>query len=342
MKNDNIKVITFGELMLRLTPPQNLRIIQTKTYNSCFAGSEANVAVSLRNLGVDSSFITSLPTNNLGIAALSQLRFYGVNTTHILQKNGRLGIFLVEEGYSQRASTVLYDRENSVFSKSKKDDFNWSTIFESYDWFHFSGITPALSEELADICETALIEAKRKGLNVSCDLNYRSKLWDKNNASLTMRRYMPYIDVLIGNEEDAKTIFGYDYTNDDSKEVDISEYERIMVDLHNKYRFKKIYFTLRESINSNINEWSSVGYDGLKLYKSRKYSINVLDRLGAGDSFSASIIYGEVKKFDTQHIIDFATASSCLKHSIHEDFNNVSVEEICDLLNGISSGRIKR
>lgn len=337
-----MRIITFGELMLRLTPPQNLRIIQTKNFNSSFAGSEANVAVSLANLGINSCFVTSLPSNNLGNTALSHLRFYGVETTYILQKPGRLGIYLVEDGFSQRPSTVLYDRENSVFSKSTKLDFDWDKIFDSSDWFHFSGITPALSVELPDICEEALIKAKKLGLTVSCDLNYRNKLWNKEEASRVLNRYMKYIDVLIGNEEDAKIIFGFDYSTKDSQNIQIDHYESIIRNINEKHGIKKIYFTLRESINATRNKWSSIGFDSGKIFVSRKYDIDILDRLGAGDSFSAGIIYSEINKFSMQQTVDFATAASCLKHTIHEDFNIVTLDEVKSLMDGTGSGRIKR
>lgn len=337
-----MKVVTFGELMLRLSPPNNQRILQSKSYCSSYAGSEANVAVSLSMFGIASKFITALPDNIIGKTAMSQLMSHGVDTSDILHLDGRIGIYFVESGYSQRPSSVIYDRNNSVISNTKISDFNWNSLLESYDWFHFSGITPALSKELAFICEQALMEAKKLGLTVSCDLNYRNKLWSKEEASRVMKRYMKYIDVLIGNEEDAKIIFGFDYTTQDSQNINLNDYESIMREIHKVYGIKKIYFTLRESINATRNKWSSIGFDGELFFVSRKYDIDILDRLGAGDSFSAGIIYSEINKLPTQEIVDFATAASCLKHTIHEDFNIVTLDEVKSLMNGKETGRIKR
>lgn len=337
-----MKVVTFGELLLRLTPPSNQRILQSKCFNSSYAGSEANVAVSLSSLGITTSFITALPDDIIGKTALSQLRFHGVETSDIIFNDGRIGIYFVESGYSQRPSKVIYDRKYSVISNTNTSDFNWSLLLASYDWFHFSGITPALSEDLATICEEALIEAKRLGLTVSCDLNYRKKLWSKEEASCIMSRYMKYIDVLIGNEEDAKIIFGFDYSTKDSQNIQIDHYESIIRNINKKHGIKKIYFTLRESINATRNKWSSIGFDSGKIFVSRKYDIDILDRLGAGDSFSAGIIYSEINKYSMQQTVDFATAASCLKHTIHEDFNIVTLDEVKSLMDGTGSGRIKR
>jgi len=328
--------------MLRLSPPDNNRIMQSKSFNSSYAGSEANVSVSLSRFGIQSKFISALPSNIIGHTALSQLRYHGVDTSDILFKEGRIGIYFVESGYSQRPSLVVYDRKSSVIANTKTTDYNWKTIFESNDWFHFSGITPALSKELSQACENALIEAKKMGLRVSCDLNFRNKLWSKEKASSVMRRYMKYIDVLIGNEEDAKIIFGFDYTDNDSQKVKINEYEIIMKEINKNYGIKKIYFTLRESISATKNHWGSIGYDGEEFFLSNKYEIEILDRLGAGDSFAAGIIYSEINDFSTQKSINFATAASCLKHTIHEDFNIVTLEEVFDLMNGPGTGRIKR
>lgn len=337
-----MKVLTFGELMMRLMVPNNFRFKQAKSFEVSYAGSEASVAVSLSNYGIDAGFITVLPNNDFGKTACSYMQFHGVDTSKILFHDGRMGLYFVESGFSNRATKVVYDRANSVISQIKIDDIKWDEVFEDYDWFHFSGITPALSDELVYICEVALKEAKKQNIIVSCDLNYRGKLWSESKASNLMQKYMSYIDILIGNEEDAKIIFGLKYENSNSDKVDLEEYKLIMNDIKKRYKFDKIYFTLRESIDASHNFWSSIGYDGNGYFVSSKYDINILDRLGAGDSFSAGVIFGEINGLNVQETIEFATAASCLKHTIREDFNIVTKEEVFDFLNNNNHGRIKR
>lgn len=337
-----MKVVTFGELLLRLNPQFNKTIFQADSFDISYAGSEANVAVSLSNFALNSILISALPNNELGVAAISKLKMHGIDTSKIVIKEGRIGVYFVEMGFSQRASKVIYDRSNSVFSNVRIDDFDWNQIFRDTDWFHFSGITPALSEEMPYICEKALIEAKKRGLKISFDINFRSKLWPKEQASLIMLRYMKYIDVLIGNEEDVKVVFGLNYSDYDTYSIDTIQYSNLLKSISDTYNLKKIYLTLRESISATRNIWSSIAISEGKIVRSRKYEIDIIDRLGAGDSFSAGVIYGELMNYDTSKVLDFATAASCLKHTIHQDFNLVSIEEIMELMNSNGSGRIQR
>jgi 2-dehydro-3-deoxygluconokinase len=336
------KVVTFGEIMLRLNPGERKKFLQTMSFNSSYAGSEANVAVSLSSLGLESYFLTKMPENDLGKSAISTLRYYGVNVDKIKFASGRLGIYFVETGASQRPSQVIYDRKNSVFSNSCIADYNWEKIFEDIDWFHFSGITPALDEKLEAICLEACKVAKEKNLKVSCDINYRGKLWSREKASHVMKQFMPYIDILIANEEDAKVIFGYESDLNQSTNLNDETYVSIIKDIFKENNFEKIFFSMRESYSSSRNGWSGLAYDGETIYKSKKYEIDIVDRLGAGDSFAAGVIYCELKKFKTREQLEFSVASSCLKHSIQNDFNLSTEQDILALLNSDGNARINR
>lgn len=338
------KVVTFGELMLRLQPEGYLRISQADKFQATFAGAEANVAVSLANFGEDVFFVSKIPDNLIGQAAVNSLRKYGVDTSFIKREGERLGLFYLEKGASQRPSVVNYDRKNSAVALSESGDFDWDKIFEGVSWFHFTGITPALSDSLADICMDALKIAKRLGITVSCDINFRSKLWTKEKASSVMSRIFEYVDIAIANEDDISDVFNICFDDIDTQNGVLSQkgYEYIARQLTEKFNLKMTAITLRESISANDNKWSALLYDGQDFYNSKQYLIHIVDRVGGGDSFGAGLIYALKNGFDSQKAIDFAVAASCLKQTIEGDYNQVSVQEVMTLANGSSTGRIKR
>lgn len=338
------KIICFGEIMLRLNPIRNLRFLQADSLNASYSGSEANVAVSLANYGLDSAFISKIPNNELGQSAINSMRKYGVDTNLISRGGERLGIYFVEKGASQRPSKVIYDRKYSAIAMSSYDDFNWSKIFEDCEWFHFSGITPALGDNVAETCIRACKEAKKNNIKISCDLNYRNKLWTSKKALEVMTKLMEYVDVLIGNEEDAEKIFGIkaDDVDKNFSNIDINSYKSVSKKLKDKFDLELVALTLRESISADRNLWSGLMYDGEKYYLSNKYDINIVDRLGGGDSFAAGIIYSMINGYEPENIINFAVASSCLKHTIEHDFNLITVNEVEALIKGDESGRVQR
>ncbi len=343
--NNTVKrVITFGEIMLRLAPEGYTRFVQAEKYEATFGGSEANTAVSLANFGIDVSFVTRLPQHEIGQAAVNSLRRFGVDTSHIARGGGRVGMYFLEKGAAQRPSKVIYDRVYSSIAESSSSDFDWNSIFEGTQWFHFSGITPALGKNTAAACMEACKAAKQKGLTVSCDLNYRKNLWSKEEAGKVMSALMPYIDVCIANEEDAANVFGIHAggTNVDTGKINHDGYKDAAKKLKDRFGFKKIAFTLRESISANDNNWSAMLYDGNDFYFSRKYAVHIVDRVGAGDSFAAGLIYADLKHLPPQESINFAAAASCLKHSIEGDFNHASVDEVKKLAEGNESGRVLR
>ncbi len=337
-----MKVITLGELMLRLAPEGYLRFVQADKFNVTFGGGEANVAVSLANFGCDSSFVTKLPAHEIGQAAVNGLRQYGVDTSHIVRGGERIGIYFVEKGASQRASKVLYDRANSAFALSHQEEYDWS-IFEGADWFHFTGITPALGKDAAEVVLAACKAAKEYGVTVSCDLNYRQKLWTREEARKTMTGLMQYVDVCICNEDDAADVFGIKAKNTDSSagKLDKAAYVSVAEELKKTFGFKKVAITLRTSISANDNLWAGMLYDG-EAHFSREYAMHIVDRVGGGDSFSAGLIYALTKGEKAQDAVEFAVAASCLKHSIEGDYNHVSVEEVKRLAGGQGSGRVQR
>lgn len=339
-----MKVVTFGEIMLRLAPEGYLRFMQAEKYLATYGGAEANVAVSLANYGVPVDFVTKLPAHDIGQLAVNRLRFFGVGTDKIVRGGERVGIYYCEKGASQRPSKVIYDRANSSIATAKKGDFDWAKIFEGVDWFHFTGITAALSPEIAEICEEALIEAKKRNITTSCDLNYRKKLWTREQAGATMTKLCKYIDVCISNEEDAKDVFGICAENTDitSGKLDYEGYKSVARQLMAKFNFKYVAITLRESLSANDNNWAAMLYDGKEYYFSKKYAIRIVDRVGGGDSFGAGLIYALENKFDGQKAIEFAVAASCLKHTIEGDFNMVTVDEVLKLAGGDGSGRVQR
>ena len=338
------KVITFGELMLRLAPLGYYRFVQADTLGATCGGGEANVAVSLANYGMDAAFVTKLPKHEIGQAAVNSLRKYGVDTSLITRGGDRVGIYYLEKGASQRASKCIYDRAHSAIAEATSADFDWDKIFEGADWFHFTGITPALGANVAELCKEACKAAKAHGVKISCDLNYRGKLWTRAQARETMTELCKYVDVCIGNEEDAKDVFGIEAENTDihGGKLNYEGYKSVAKQLKDTFGFEKVAITLRTSITANDNDWAAMLYDGNDYYFSKKYNIHIVDRVGGGDSFGAGLIYGLLSGKDCQAALEFAVAASCLKHSIEGDYNMVSVDEAEKLAGGDGSGRVQR
>lgn len=338
------KVITFGEIMLRLAPQGYERFVQSEAFVATYGGGEANVAVSLANYGFDVKFITKLPIHEIGQAAINSLRKYGVDTSYIARGGERVGIYFLEKGASQRPSKVIYDRLGSSIAMAKPEEFDWKTIFAGAEWFHFTGITPALNDEIADICLDACKVAKEIGVMISCDLNYRNKLWAKEKASKVMGELCKYVDVCIANEEDAADVFGIHAANTDvtTGTVNREGYKEVAKQLSDRFGFSKVAITLRESISANDNNWSAMLYDGFDYYFSKKYPMHIVDRVGGGDSFGGGLIFASLNGYDSQATVEFAVAASCMKHSIEGDFNLVSVDEVLKLACGDASGRVQR
>lgn len=338
------RVVTFGEIMLRLAPEGYYRFLQADKFGATYGGGEANVAVSLANYGLDARYVTKLPEHEIGQAAVNSLRKHGVDTSYIARGGSRIGIYFLEKGASQRASKVIYDRDGSSIKDAKAEDFDWDRIFEGVEWFHFTGITPALGKNLVEICIEACKKAKEKNITISCDLNYRKKLWTKQEAREAMTELCQYIDVCIANEEDASDVFGIAAENTDltSGKVNHEGYISVAQQLAQKFQFKKVAITLRESISANDNGWSAMLYEDGKSYFSKKYMVHIVDRVGGGDSFGAGLIYSQVMGYGPQESIEFAAAASCLKHTIEGDFNMVSVDEVKKLAEGDGSGRVQR
>ena len=339
-----MKVVTFGEIMMRLNPQGYLRFVQADSFEATYAGGEANVAVSLANYGVDAAFVSKVPGHEIGQCAVNALRRYGVDVSHIAKGGDRLGIYYVEKGASQRASKVIYDRAGSSIATAEPSDFDWEEIFSGADWFHFTGITPALGGKMPEICLEACKMAKKMGVKVSCDLNYRKKLWTCQQANETMSNLMPYVDVCIANEEDAKDVFGIAAENTDLNSGKISHegYISVARQLTERFSFEKVAITLRGSLSASVNEWAGMLYSNGTASFSPTYTIQVVDRVGGGDSFGGGLIYSLVSGYDDQKAINFAVAASCLKHSIEHDFNLVSVSEVENLAGGNASGRVQR
>ena len=338
------KVITFGEIMLRLAPEGYYRFVQADTFGATYGGGEANVAVSLANYGFDAKFVTKLPAHEIGQAAVNSLRKYGVDTSYITRGGDRVGIYFLEKGASQRPSKVIYDRAGSSIATATKEDFNWKEIFDGAEWFHFTGITPALNDEVAAICLEACKAAKENGVTISCDLNYRNKLWSKEKAGEVMGELCKYVDVCIANEEDAADVFGIHAANTDvtTGTVNHEGYKDVAKQLADRFGFSKVAITLRESISANDNNWSAMLYDGNDYFFSKKYKMHIVDRVGGGDSFGGGLIAASLNGFDSQATIEFAVAASCLKHSLEGDMNLVSMDEVLKLAGGDGSGRVQR
>lgn len=338
-----MKVVTFGEIMLRLAPEGYLRFLQADKYNAVYGGGEANVAVSLARFGVDSAYVTKLPKHEIGQAAVDALRATGVDTSYIARGGSRVGIYFCERGASQRPSKVIYDRAHSAFAESVKSDYDWNAIFDGADWFHFTGITPALGDNVTEVLICACKEAKSRKIKISCDLNYRKALWSREKAREVMTELMPYVDVVISNEEDAYDVFGISGGNDVTKgEVGAETYKKVAEELVERFDLEYAAITLRGSISANDNRWSAILCDSQKhIYKSKEYLIHIVDRVGGGDSFGAGLIYG-LNAYEPQKALEFAVAASCLKQTIDGDFNYVTVDEVTRLAEGDGSGRIKR
>ena len=340
------KAITFGEIMMRLNPEGYLRLVQAERFEATYAGGEANVAVPLANYGIDAAFVSKVPAHEVGQCAVNELRRFGVDTSKMVRGGDRLGIYFCEKGASQRASKVIYDRANSAIALASPEDFDWDAIFEGADWFHWTGITPALGGNLPEICLAACKAAKAKGLTVSCDLNFRKKLWTSEKAGEVMGQLLPYVDVCIANEEDAKDVFGIEAEGTDinSGKLNHEGYISVARQLAQRFGCKKVAITLRSSISASINDWAGMLYskDEDAAHFSTTYHIQIVDRVGGGDSFGGGLIYSLLSGYDDQKAIDFAVAASCLKHSIEHDFNQVSVTEVTALAAGNASGRVQR
>jgi len=342
------KVATFGEIMLRLSPPGFKRFTQARSFDVIYGGGEANVAVSLANYGIPVEFITRIPNNDIGEACVQFLRQYGVNTGKIVRGGNRLGIYFLETGASARPSKVIYDRAHSAISTAKPEMFDWDEIFEEVSWFHWTGITPAISQNLADICLDAVKNAKKKEITVSCDLNYRSMLWKYGKEPIdVMPELVKHCDIAIGNEEDAEKVLGISAPDTDvtSGKIDAKNYKVVVEKIVKKYpNIKKVAITLRGSLSASHNTWSAVLYDGKQMYTAPNYEItHIVDRVGGGDSFMGGLIYGLLTyKENLQQALNFAVAASCLKHTIIGDFNLSSVQEVEKLMGGDVSGRVAR
>ncbi|HEX7062792.1 MAG TPA: sugar kinase [Woeseiaceae bacterium] len=338
--------VTFGEIMLRLKTQANERFFQSPSFEATFGGGEANVAVSLANFGRDAAFVTALPKNDIGDAALRELRSFGVDTSLIRRAGERVGIYFLETGANQRPSKVVYDRAHSAIAEARPGDFDWERIFDGARWFHFTGITPALSQSAADLCFEAAQAAKTRGLTVSCDFNYRGKLWQYGKtAPEVMRELVKYVDVGIANEEDCQKSIGITAdVNVESGELDVSRYDALSLKMMTAYpNLSVMAITLRESRSADVNGWAACLRDADGFHVSRAYEItDIVDRVGGGDSFAAGLIHGLNACDDRRRALEFAVAASCLKHSISGDFNRVGVAEVEKLMAGDASGRVQR
>ena len=339
-----MKLVTFGEIMMRLNPAGYQRFVQAESFEASYAGGEANVAVSVANYGLDAAFVTKVPAHEIGQCAVNTLRRFGVDTSGMVRGGDRLGIYFVEKGASQRPSKVIYDRAHAAIAEAVPSDFNWKEIFKGVDWFHFTGITPALGGHLPEICLEACKTAKEMGVTISCDLNFRKKLWTSEQAGETMGELMPYVDVCIANEEDAKDVFGIAAPDTDLNTGKISHegYISVAKQLTERFNFQKVAITLRGSLSASVNDWAGMLYSNGSASFSPTYRINIVDRVGGGDSFGGGLIYSLMNGYDDQKAINFAVAASCLKHTIEHDFNLVSVSEVENLAGGNASGRVQR
>ena len=338
------KVVTFGELMIRLQPYNYERFVQADHLEFTFGGGEANVAVSLANYGLDASFVTKLPAHAIGQCAVNSLRRYGVDTSKIVRGGDRVGIYFNEKGASQRPSVCIYDRAHSAIQEAQPADFDWEKIFDGVDWFHFTGITPALGPNVVEICREACKAAKARNIKISCDLNYRGKLWTRDQARAAMTDLCQYVDVCISNEEDAKDVFGIEAENTDiyGGKLNKEGYKSVAKQLADKFGFEKVAITLRESKSAFDNDWSAMLYDGENYCFSKLYHLHIIDRIGGGDSFGGGLIYALLSGKDTQAAVEFAVAASALKHSIEGDYNFATIAEVEKLAGGDGSGRVQR
>ena len=341
-----MKVVSFGEIMLRLSPDGYYKLFQKPELNTSFCGAEANVAVALSNFGDEAEFVTALPDNDIGRAACRELMRYGVKTDNIVYTGDRLGIFFAEKGASQRPSKVIYDRKNSAIASADSSSFDWEKIFDGADWFHITGITPALSDSLARISVDAVKAAKKAGLTVSCDINYRSTLWSAQKARLVMTEIMQYVAVCIGNEEDAEIVFGIKAgTTDVTKgQLDTDGYKKSLQTVAETFGCKIVAYSQRKSYSASDNGWSGIIYDDEKkqVYTSAQYDIRITDRIGGGDAFASGLIYALHNNISPGNAIETAAAAGCLDQTLEGDFCLFGINDVIDLAGGNSSGRVKR
>ena len=339
-----MKVVCFGEIMGRLNPPGYQRFVQAREFEISYAGGEANVAVSLANYGVDASYVTKVPANDIAKSALRELKAHDVDTSDVVIGGERLGLYFCEKGASQRASKVIYDRKYSAISMAEQSDFDWNKILDGADWFHFTGITPALSDNCAAICLDAVKAAKAKNITVSCDLNFRKNLWTSEKAGKVMAGLMEYVDVAIANEEDCEKVFGIKAENTDITGGKLSKdgYIKVAETLSKKFNIPTVAITLRGSISASDNNWAAMLYQNGEVFFSKNYLIRIVDRVGGGDSFGGGLIYALREGYNGQDAIEFAVAASCLKHTIEHDFNEATLDEVKNLMGGDGSGRVQR
>lgn len=338
------RVVSFGEIMVRLSPPGYLKIIQADSFTVNYTGAEANVCVSLANLGMPAEFVTKLPDNSISTTTLATLRKYGVILDHIVLGGDRMGLYYLERGASQRPSKIIYDRKYSSVSMSKRDDYDWDSILDGAGWFHFTGITAALSDCMPLICKDACESARKKGITISCDLNYRKALWSVEKAVSTMSELVSYCDVVIGNEEDAKNCLNIVPREIDvtSGKLNYNSYVEVAQAISSRFGASHVAFTLRSSHSASDNTWAGVLYTGKKAYFSKNYEIHLVDRVGGGDSFSSGIIYSLASGKSPQYTIEFAAAISCLKQATEQDFSLSSISDVEMLMSGDGSGRVQR
>ena len=338
------KAVFFGELLMRLGTQRYERFVQAREFDVGYTGAEANAAVSLSNYGIDSYVVSVVPDTEIGQACINYVRQYGVNVDYVKRLGKRLGIFYLETGASQRPSKVIYDRAGSAITELQPGEIDWDEIFENKNWFHFSGTAPALADNLPEVTKEACIAAKKHNVTVSCDLNFRRKLWTPEKAQEVMTELMNYVDVLIGNEEDSDKVFGIRAQGVDvtAGTLNGEAYIDVARQLYDKFKLKYVATTLRESISASENNWSCLLYDGTDAYRSKQYNVHIVDRVGGGDSFSGALIYGLLSGMDLQETVELGAAASCLKHSIHGDFNLVSLNEVGILSKGDASGRVQR
>lgn len=338
------KVVTLGEIMLRLSTPDFKRFVQADSFDVTYGGGEANVAAALCNYGLNGTFVSKVPNNSIGQSAINHLRRYGVDTQFIAKGGERLGIYFLETGASMRASQVIYDRAGASIADVNPADFDWDKILEGADWFHTTGITPALSDKASVLAETALKTAKAKGITTSIDLNYRKKLWTKEKAREVMTKLCKFVDVCIGNEEDADTTLGFKAAHTDitKGELNLDGYKDVFKQMKEKFGFKFIASSLRESHSASDNGWSALVYDGKDFYHTKKYNVRIVDRVGSGDSFASGLIFGLVTGMPMPDAAEFGVAASALKHTIPGDLNHATLAEVKDLMKGDASGRVQR
>ena len=342
--NESKAAVFFGELLLRLGTKRYERFIQAREFDVAYTGAEANCAVSLAHFGLGAYVVSVVPGTEIGDACINFIRQFGVNTDFVLRGGKRLGTYYLETGAAQRASKVIYDRAGSAITELRPGTVDWDAVFAGKQWFHWSGTAPALSDSMAATTREACEAARKHGLTVSCDLNYRRKLWTPEKARTVMTELMKYVDVLIGNEEDSAIVLGVEAKGVDVAQgsLDAERYKEVAAELHRRFGFKYVATTLRESISASENGWSCLLSDGTQCHISRKYRIWIVDRVGGGDSFSAGLIYALLTGMNCQQAVEFGAAASCLKHSIHGDFNHVSKDEVLALVGGSGAGRIQR